>query len=183
MALFSNSRTLEWADVSVGKVHETKMAWLYLNSFLDARTTLKLTRIQIPSLRFFFHRSPTMCSVSASPGCLQAVSCPLELLVHQSTGGSKPELPPRGQELAELKAPSGNDTAQRQQELGYMYLDGAGEYFRPDLEGRNPRGTGGTVWDGFTCSPLVDAEPQRRSIAFRWASHISANVGGAGNEK
>jgi hypothetical protein len=54
--------------------------------------------------------------------------------VQQNTGGSKPELPPRGQEIAELKRRL-ERFGPRQQERGYMFLDGGGEYFRLTWKG------------------------------------------------
>jgi len=56
------------------------------------------------------------------------------ILVQQNTGGSRPELPPKGQELAELKRRL-ERYGVRQQERGYMYLDAAGEYFRLTWKG------------------------------------------------
>jgi hypothetical protein len=56
------------------------------------------------------------------------------MLAQQNLGGSKPELPPKGQELAELKRRL-ERYGPRQQERGYMYLDSAGEYFRLTWKG------------------------------------------------
>ena len=50
------------------------------------------------------------------------------MLVEEKIGGSKPELPPPGGELAELKRRL-QRCGPRQQECGYMYLDKSGEYF------------------------------------------------------
>jgi hypothetical protein len=44
-------------------------------------------------------------------------------------GGSSPELPPKGREIAELKRRLERYGA-RQQERGYMYLDYTGDYYR-----------------------------------------------------
>jgi hypothetical protein len=56
------------------------------------------------------------------------------MMVQQNLGGSRPELPPKGQEVAELKRRLERYGA-RQQQQGYMYLDAAGEFYRLTWKG------------------------------------------------
>jgi len=124
MALFSNSRTLEWADVSVVK-SATKMAG-YIEFITrcsnDAQVdtnTNSIAPVLFPSPSYHVFRFPQVRDAFTLYRAHR-------MLVQQSTGGSKPELPPRGQELAELKRRL-ERYGPRQQERGYMYLDGAGD--------------------------------------------------------
>jgi hypothetical protein len=132
MALFSNSRTLEWADVSVVK-SATKMAGYTEfitrcsnDSQVDTNTSSTAPVLfPFPSYRVF--RFPQVKDAFTLYRAHR-------MLVQENTGGSKPELPPRGQELAELKRRL-ERYGPRQQERGYMYLDGTGEYFRLTWKG------------------------------------------------
>jgi hypothetical protein len=56
------------------------------------------------------------------------------MLVQQNIGGSRPELPQQGQELSELKRRL-ERFGPRQQERGYMYLEGDGLNFRLTWKG------------------------------------------------
>lgn len=132
MALLSNSRTLEWADVSV--VKSTKQMKGY-SEFItrcsdDAQVDTNTNGtapvlFPWPSYRIF--RFPQVKDAFT----LYRVH---RMLVEQNTGRSTPELPPMGQELAELKRRL-ERFGVRQQERGYMYLDPAGDYFRLTWKG------------------------------------------------
>jgi len=132
MALFSNSRTLEWADVSVVK-SATKMAGYTEfitrcsnDSQVDTNTS-STAPVLFPSPSYHVFRFPQVKDAFTLYRAHR-------MLVQENTGGSKPELPPRGQELAELKRRL-ERYGPRQQERGYMYLDGTGEYFRLTWKG------------------------------------------------
>jgi hypothetical protein len=132
MALFSNSKTLEWADVSV--VKSTKQMKGY-SEFItrcsdDAQVdtnTNATAPVLFPWPSYHIFRFPQIKDAFT----LYRVH---RLLVQQNTGGSRPELPPNGQELAELKRRL-ERYGVRQQERGYMYLDDAGQYFRLTWKG------------------------------------------------
>ena len=126
MALLSNSTTLEWADVSV--VKSTKQMKGY-SEFItrcsdDAQVdtnTNATAPVLFPWPSYHIFRFPQVKDAFT----LYRVH---RMLVQQNTGGSKPELPAKGQELAELKRRL-ERFGVRQQERGYMYLDRAGNYF------------------------------------------------------
>ena len=132
MALFSNSKTLEWADVSV--VKSTKQMKGY-SEFItrcsdDAQVdtnTNATAPVLFPGPSYRIFRFPQIKDAFT----LYRVH---RMLVQQNTGGSRPELPPKGQELAELKRRL-ERYGVRQQERGYMYLDPACEYFRLTWKG------------------------------------------------
>lgn len=132
MALLSNSKTLEWADVSV--VKSTKQMRGYTEFITrcsdDAQVdtnTNATAPVLSPWSAYHVFRFPQIKDVFTLYRAHR-------MLVQQNTGGSRPELPPKGQELAELKR-----RLERygvcQQERGYMYLDPAGEYFRLTWKG------------------------------------------------
>jgi len=132
MALFSNSRTLEWADVSVVK-SATKMAG-YIEFITrcsnDAQVdtnTNATAPVLFPLPSYHVFRFPQIKDAFTLYRAHR-------MLVQENTGGSKPELPPHGQELTELKRRL-ERYGPRQQECGYMYLDDAGEYFRLTWKG------------------------------------------------
>jgi hypothetical protein len=132
MVLFSNSRTLEWADVSVVK-SATKMAG-YIEFITrcsnDAQVdtnTCATAPVLFPSPTYHVFRFPQVKDAFTLYRAHR-------MLVQENTGGSKPELPPRGQELAELKRRLERD-GPRQQERGYMYLDDTSEYFQLTWKG------------------------------------------------
>jgi len=132
MALLSNPRTLEWADVSV--VKSTKQLKGY-SEFItrcsnDAQVdtnTNATAPVLFPWPSYHVFRFPQIRDTFT----LYRVH---RMLVQQNTGGSKPEVPAKGQELAELKRRL-ERYGIRQQERGYMYLDPAGEYFRLTWKG------------------------------------------------
>jgi hypothetical protein len=132
MALFSNPRTLEWADVSVVK-SATKMAG-YIEFITrcsnDAQVdtnTNSIAPVLFPLPTYHVFRFPQIKDAFTLYRAHR-------MLVQENIGGSKPELPPRGQELAELKRRL-ERYGPRQQECGYMYLDDSGEYFRLTWKG------------------------------------------------
>jgi hypothetical protein len=132
MALFSNPRTLEWADVSVVK-SATKMAG-YIEFITrcsnDAQVdtnTNSIAPVLFPWPSYHVFRFPQVKDAFTLYRAHR-------MLVQQNTGGSKPELPARGQEMAELKRRL-ERFGPRQQERGYMFLDGGGEYFRLTWKG------------------------------------------------
>ena len=132
MALLSNPRTLEWADVSV--VKSTKQMKGY-SEFItrcsnDAQVdtnTNSTAPVLYPWPSYHIFRFPQVKDAFT----LYRVH---RILVQQNTGGATPELPPKGQELAELKRRL-ERFGVRQQESGYMYLDSEGDYFRLTWKG------------------------------------------------
>jgi hypothetical protein len=132
MALFSNSRTLEWADVSVAKSPKQMKGYIEFitrcsnDSQVDTNTNATAP-VLFPWPSYHIFRFPQIKDAFT----LYRVH---RMLVQQNLGGSKPELPPKGQELAELKRRL-ERYGPRQQERGYMYLDGTGEYFRLTWKG------------------------------------------------
>lgn len=132
MALFSNSATLEWADVSAVKSAKQMKGYTEFitrcsnDSQVDTNTNATAPVLfPWPGYRVF--RSPQIKDAFT----LYRVH---RMLVQQHTGGSSPELPPKGQEIAELKRRLERYGA-RQQERGYMYLDSAGESYRLTWKG------------------------------------------------
>jgi hypothetical protein len=132
MALFSNSKTLEWADVSAVKSATQMKGYVEFitrcsdDSQVDTNTNASAP-VLFPSPSYHVFRFPQVTDAFT----LYRVH---RLLVQQNTGGSRPELPPKGQELAELKRRL-ERYGVRQQERGYMYLDAAGQCFRLTWKG------------------------------------------------
>ena len=132
MALFSNSRTLEWADVSV--VKSAKQFKVYIefitrcsdDSQVDTNTS-STAPVLSPTPSYHVFRFPQIQDASV---LYQAH----RKLVQQNIRGSRPELPPKGQELAELKRRL-ERYGVRQQRQGYMVLDATGEYYRLTWKG------------------------------------------------
>jgi hypothetical protein len=132
MALLSNSRTLEWADVSVVKSAKQMKGYSeFITRCSDDAQVDTNTNATAPVLfpwpSYHVFRFPQVRDAFT----LYRVH---RILVQQNTGGSKPELPAKGQELAELKRRL-ERFGVRQQERGYMYLDPAGNYFRLTWKG------------------------------------------------
>jgi len=132
MALFSNPRTMEWADVSVVK-SVTRMAG-YMEFITrcsdDAQVdtnTNSTPSVLFPLPTYHLFRFPQIKDASTLYRAHR-------MLVQEKIGGSKPVLPPRGQELAELKRRL-ERYGPRQQERGYMCLDDSGEYFHLTWKG------------------------------------------------
>lgn len=132
MALLSNSKTLEWADVSVVKSAKQMKGYSeFITRCSDDAQVDTNTNATAPVLfpwpAYHIFRFPQVKDAFT----LYRVH---RMLVQQNTGGSRPELPPKGQELAELKRRLERFGA-RQQERGYMYIDSAGDYFRLTWKG------------------------------------------------
>jgi hypothetical protein len=132
MALFSNARTLEWADISVVKSSKQMKGYIEFitrcsdDSQVDTNTN-STAPVLSPAPSYHVFRFPQI----KDPFTLYRAH---RMLVQQNTGGSRPELPPKGQELAELKRRL-ERYGVRQQERGYIYLDAAGENFRLTRKG------------------------------------------------
>jgi hypothetical protein len=132
MALLNNSRTLEWADVSVAKTTKQMRGYSEFitrcsdDAQVDTNTSAT-PPVLSPWPAYHVFRFPQIKDAFT----LYRVH---RMLVQQNTGGSRPELPPKGQELAELKRRL-ERYGVRQQERGYMYLDPTGEYFRLTWKG------------------------------------------------
>jgi hypothetical protein len=132
MALFSNSRTLEWADVSVVKSAKKMAGYIEFitrcsnDAQVDTNTNSNAP-VLFPWPSYHVFRFPQVQDAFTLYRAHR-------MLVQENTGGCKPELPPRGQELAELKRRLERYDP-RQQERGYMALDAAGEYFRLTWKG------------------------------------------------
>ena len=132
MALFSNSRTLEWADVSVAQSPKQMKGYIEFitrcsdDSQVDTNTNATAP-VLFPSPSYHVFRFPQIKDAFT----LYRVH---RMMVQQNLGGSSPELPPKGQELAELKRRL-ERYGVRQQQRGYMYLDPASEFFRLTWKG------------------------------------------------
>lgn len=132
MALFSNARTLEWADVSVAQSSKQMKGYIEFitrcsdDSQVDTNTNATAPVLS-PSPSYHVFRFPQIKDAFT----LYRVH---RMMVQQNLVRSKPELPPKGQEFAELKRRLERYGA-RQQEQGYMYLDGAGEFYRLTWKG------------------------------------------------
>jgi len=132
MALFSNSRTLEWADVSV--IQNSKVMKGYTefitrcsnDSQVDTNNNATAP-VLYPWPAYHIFRFPQIKDAFTLYRAHR-------MLVQQNLGGSKPELPAKGQELAELKRRL-ERYGPRQQERGYMYLDPSGEFYRLTWKG------------------------------------------------
>lgn len=132
MALFSNSKTLEWADVSAVKSAKQMKGYVEFitrcsdDSQVDTNTNATAP-VLFPSPSYHVFRFPQITDAFT----LYRVH---RILVQLNIRGSGPELPPKGQELAELKRRL-ERFGVRQQERGYMYLDAAGECYRLTWKG------------------------------------------------
>lgn len=132
MALFSNPRTSEWADISVAQSPKQMKGYIEFitrcsdDSQVDTNTNATAP-VLFPSPSYHVFRFPQIKDAFT----LYRVH---RMLVQQNLRSSKPELPPKGQELAELKRRL-ERYGVRQQQQGYMYLDPAGEYFRLTWKG------------------------------------------------
>src|SRR5258708_37641200 len=127
MALFSNPRTMEWANVSVVKSVSRMAGYTEFITRCSDDAQVDTNTNSTPSVLFplpSYH-------VFRFPQVKDAFTLyrAHRMLVQQNASGSKPELPPRGQEIAELKRRL-ERYGPRQRERGYMYLDGGGAYFR-----------------------------------------------------
>ena len=132
MALFSNAKTLEWADVSAVKSSKQMKSYVEFitrcsdDSQVDTNTNATAP-VLFPSPSYHVFRFPQITDAFT----LYRVH---RILAQQNLRGSRPELPPKGQEVAELKRRL-ERFGVRQQERGYMYFDAAGECYRLTWKG------------------------------------------------
>lgn len=132
MALLSNSQTREWADVSVVKAATATAGYIEFitrcsdDSQVDTNTNSKAP-VLFPSPSYHLFRFPQVKDAFTLYRAHR-------MLVEQKIGGSRPELPPQGQELSELKRRL-ERFGPRQQERGYMYLEADGQSFRLTWKG------------------------------------------------
>jgi hypothetical protein len=132
MALFSNSKTLEWADVSAIKSPKQMKAYVEFitrcsdDSQVDTNTNATAP-VLFPSPTYHLFRFPQIADALT----LYRVH---RILTQQKLRSSRPELPPKGQELAELKRRL-ERFGVRQQERGYMYFDSVNNCYRLTWKG------------------------------------------------
>lgn len=132
MALLSNANTKEWADVSVVKSATKLRGYIEFitrcsdDSQVDTNTN-STAPVLFPSPSYHVFRFP---QISDAFTLYRAH----RMLVQEKIGSSRPELPPQGQELNELKRRL-ERYGPRQQECGYMYLEADGQSFRLTWKG------------------------------------------------
>lgn len=134
MALFSNPRTLEWADISAAYSPKQNRMKGYIefitrcsdDSQVDTNTNATAP-VLFPSPSYHVFRFPQIKDAFT----LYRVH---KMMVQKNLGGSRPELPAKGQEIVELKRRL-ERYGPRQQQQGYMYLDPTGEYYRLTWKG------------------------------------------------
>ena len=132
MALFSNPKTLEWADVSVVTTASVVRGYIEFiarcSEELQVDTNTNATApVLSPTPNYFVFRFPQVKDAFT----LYRVH---KMLVQQKFGGRRPQLPAPGEEVAELKRRL-ERYGPRQQECGYMYLDDMGQYYRLTWKG------------------------------------------------
>jgi hypothetical protein len=132
MALLSNSRTLEWADLSVVKSAAKLRGYTEFitrcsdDSQVDTNTS-STAPVLFPSPTYHVFRFPQIKDAFTLYRAHR-------MLVQEKIGGSRPELPQHGQELNELKRRL-ERYGPRQQECGYMYREADGQSFRLTWKG------------------------------------------------
>jgi hypothetical protein len=132
MALLSNSRTSEWADVSVVTAATKLRGYIEFitrcsdDSQVDTNTN-SMAPVLFPSPNYHVFRFPQIKDAFTLYRAHQ-------MLVQQNLGGSRPELPPPGHEMSELKRRL-ERFGPRQQERGYMYLERDTENYRLTWKG------------------------------------------------
>jgi hypothetical protein len=132
MALLSNSRTLEWADLSVVKSAAKLRGYTEFitrcsdDSQVDTNTS-STAPVLFPSPTYHVFRFPQIKDAFTLYRAHR-------MLVQEKIGGSRPELPQHGQELDELKRRL-ERYGPRQQECGYMYREADGQSFRLTWKG------------------------------------------------
>ena len=132
MALLSNSRTAEWADVSVVKAPTKMRGYMEFitrcsdDSQVDTNTN-STAPVLFPSPTYHVFRFPQIKDAFTLYRAHR-------MLVQEKIGGSRPELPPHGQELSELKRRL-ERYGPRQQECGYMYVEADGQNYRLTWKG------------------------------------------------
>jgi hypothetical protein len=132
MALLSNVQTKEWADVSVVKSSAKLRGYIEFitrcsdQSQVDTNTN-SVAPVLFPSPTYHVFRFPQVKDAFTLYRAHR-------MLVQEKIGGSRPELPPQGQELNELKRRL-ERYGPRQQECGYMYMERDGQSFRLTWKG------------------------------------------------
>jgi hypothetical protein len=132
MALLSNAQTKEWADVSVVKSPAKLRGYIEFithcsdESQVDTNTN-SIAPVLFPSPTYHVFRFPQVKDAFTLYRAHR-------MLVQEKIGGSRPELPPQGQELNELKRRL-ERYGPRQQECGYMYRERDGQSFRLTWKG------------------------------------------------
>jgi hypothetical protein len=132
MALFSNPRTMEWADVSVVKSAKQFKGYIEFitrcsdDSQVDTNTS-STAPVLSPTPAYHVFRFPQVSDAATLHKAHR-------MLVQQNIRGSRPELPAKGQELPELKRRL-ERYGVRQQKQGYMALDATGETYRLTWKG------------------------------------------------
>ena len=132
MALFSHPKTREWADVSAVKSAKQMKAYVEFitrcsdDSQVDTNTNATAP-VLFPSPSYHVFRFPQIRDA-------HTLYRAHRILVQQNLRTSKPDLPPKGQELVELKRRL-ERYGVRQQERGYMYFDAAGDCYRLTWKG------------------------------------------------
>jgi hypothetical protein len=134
MALFSNRHTLEWADISVAVSPVTARGYIEFitrcSEDLQVDTNNNGTMPVLspnPGGSYYVFRFPQISDASTLYRVHRA-------LAQESTQGARPQLPPPGQEVAELKRRL-ERYGPRQQLHGYLYLDRAGQDYRLTWKG------------------------------------------------
>jgi hypothetical protein len=132
MALFSNPKTLEWADVSVVTSANAVRGY---TEFITRCTedvqvdtnTSATAPVLFPSPTYHVFRFPQVKDAFV-------LYRAHKMLVQEKTRGARPQLPSPGQEVAELKRRL-ERFGPRQQEQGYMVLDDMGQFYRLTWKG------------------------------------------------
>jgi hypothetical protein len=132
MTLYSNPQTQEWADVSVVKSAKQFKGYIEFitrcsdDSQVDTNSSATAPVLS-PTPAYHVFRFPQVSDAAT----LYKVH---RMMVQQNIGGSNPEIPAKGQELAELKRRL-ERYGVRQQKQGYMSLDASGEFYRLTWKG------------------------------------------------
>jgi hypothetical protein len=133
MTLYSNPRTSEWADVSVVKSAKQFKGYIEFitrcsdDSQVDTNSS-STAPVLSPTPTYHVFRFP---QVTDAPVLYQAHH---KLVQQNLRGAARPEIPAKGQELAELKRRL-ERYGVRQQKQGYLELDASGEFYRLTWKG------------------------------------------------
>jgi hypothetical protein len=127
MALFSNSNTCEWSDISFVTSPVTSRGYMeFITRYsedlqVDTNTNSTAGVLGPPSAGYYVYRFP---QVSDAFTLYRAH----RMLAEEKSAGAKPVLPPVGQEVAELKRRI-ERYGPLQQSRGFLYLDATGENY------------------------------------------------------
>lgn len=133
MALFSNPRTCQWADISVVRSRTALRGYIEFitrcseDVQVDTNTNSTAGVLALHPTKRLVFRFPQVTDASVLYRLHQ-------MLVQENTGGARPVLPPEGQEIAELKRRL-ERFGPTQAELGYMYFDEASQTYRLTWKG------------------------------------------------